>query len=485
MDSDSALGRIKMKTAKVLIPLFLILTIWVPVSQAQWQLVWSDEFDAGIGSDWVFETGMGEWGWGNNELQYYRSENAVVENGALRIQARLESYGGASYTSARMKTQGNASWRYGKIEARIAMPRFMGVWPAFWMLGESISSEGWPACGEIDIMEHINTENIVYGAAHWDYNGQADYNGDISASVTDYHVYAIEWDAQYIRWFLDGNQYLEMYIGGGINGTEEFHKNAFIILNMAIGGTWPGYTIDESAFPANMYVDYVRVYQQNADTSTDIATLYQHCGYGGYAVNLDEGSYTSSQLKALGMVDNDLSSIKVMDGYQVTLYQNDNFLGASLVKTADDDCLVDDDFNDTTSSVVVSKASSAVWSLTIEAEDYADMYGIETESCDEGGLNVGYIDTGDWMAYSSITIPETGIYTVAYRVAALNDGGRLSLDLNAGSIALGELAIPATGAWQNWATIQHTVYINAGTYNVGIYAQQGGWNLDFITISRQ
>jgi beta-glucanase (GH16 family) len=244
-----------------------MLMIWVPASHADWQLVWNDEFDGSIGPDWVFETGMGDGGWGNNELQYYRAENASVENGALKIQARQESYGGASYTSARMKTQGNASWKYGKIEARIAMPRFMGVWPAFWMLGDSIASEGWPACGEIDIMEHINDEYMVYGAAHWDDNGQADYGGSTSATVNDYHVYSIEWDDQYIKWFLDGSQYHEIYIGGGINGTEEFHEPAFIILNMAIGGNWPGFTIDDSAFPADMYVDYVRVYQKTADTS--------------------------------------------------------------------------------------------------------------------------------------------------------------------------------------------------------------------------
>jgi hypothetical protein len=382
-----------------------------------------------------------------------------------------------------MKTQGHKSWKHGRIEARIAMPRFMGVWPAFWMLGDNITSVGWPACGEIDIMEHINNENIAYGAAHWYFNGQADYSGDTSATVTDYHVYAIEWDDQYIQWFVDGGKFHEINIDGGINGTEAFHKKFFILLNMAIGGTWPGYNIDNSAFPANMYVDYVRVYQATSDTS-DIATLYQHCNYDGYAVGLDEGSYTLSQLQALGAVNDDLSSIKVQPGYRVTLYQDNNFQGASLVKTADDSCFVNDGFNDIVSSVVVSKASSA-WSVTLEAEDYSAMSGIDTETCAEGGSNVGWIDTGDWMAYNSITIPETGAYTVAYRVAGLNDGGRLSLDLNAGSIVLGALDIPSTGDWQNWTTVQHTVNIDAGTYNVGIYAAQGGWNINWFRIARE
>lgn len=230
--------------------------------QAQWTLVWQDEFNGSIGPDWVYETGTGSGGWGNNELQYYRQQNATVNNGHLVITARNQNFGGMNYTSARMKTQGKKSWKYGRIEARISMPSFSGVWPAFWMLGDNISSVGWPSCGEIDIMEHINTEQSTHGTIHWqDHNGNyANYGGSTGVNITQFHVYAIEWNDQSIKWFLDGNQYHEVNIAGGINGTSEFHNNFFIILNMAIGGNWPGFNINNSAMPAEMRVDYVRVY---------------------------------------------------------------------------------------------------------------------------------------------------------------------------------------------------------------------------------
>ncbi|MBN1597965.1 MAG: AbfB domain-containing protein [Bacteroidales bacterium] len=244
---------------------FLVFAIFAITLKGQtWQVVWADEFNGSIGPDWVYDIGTGSGGWGNNELQYYRSQNASVVNNALQIQARLESYGGMAYTSARMKTQGRRSWRYGRVEARIQLPSFTGSWPAFWMLGDNIGSVGWPACGKIDIMEHVNTEGVTYGTIHWDYNGYASYSGSTGVNVTAYHVYRIDWDANSIKWFVDGAQFHEANIANSINGTNEFHNNFFILLNMAIGGNWPGFTIDNNAFPANMRVDWVRVSQQTS-----------------------------------------------------------------------------------------------------------------------------------------------------------------------------------------------------------------------------
>lgn len=230
-----------------------------------WQLVWADEFDNGISSDWVFEIGNGAGGWGNNELQYYRRENATVQNGRLIITARRENFGGFNYTSARMKTQGRKNFRYGRIEARIAMPSSMGLWPAFWMLGSNITSVGWPASGEIDIMEHVNADPEIHGTIHWqDQNGNyANYGGSVNTNVTNFHNYSIEWDANAIRWYLDGVQYHEVNIANGINGTSEFHNDFFLLLNLAIGGNWPGFNVDNNALPATMQVEYVRVYQNN------------------------------------------------------------------------------------------------------------------------------------------------------------------------------------------------------------------------------
>jgi beta-glucanase (GH16 family) len=448
-----------------------------------WQLVWSDEFDGSIKPDWVFETGNGSGGWGNNELEYYRRENAGIENNALVITARREDFGGFRYTSARMKTQGIRTFKYGKIEARMKLPSFMGAWPAFWMLGANLPQVGWPDSGEIDIMEHVNNEDRTYGTIHWrDNNGNyAQYGGNTAISVADWHLYTVEWDANAIRWYVDGNKFHEANIQNSVNGTEEFHRDFFLLLNFAIGGNWPGFNVDESRLPAKMEVDYVRVYSAGAG-GNGVATGFQHCNYGGYAVALPEGSYTLSQLQARGIQNDVLSSLRVTAGYQATLYQDDNFTGPGLTKSADTACLVDDGFNDRATSLVIARANQP-WALTLEAENFSAQNGVQVEACSEGGSNVGWIETGDWMSYNTIAFPASGSYRVEYRVASPS-GGALSLDLNAGGILLGQAQVPATGGWQNWTTVAHTVTVAAGTYNLGVYAQQGGWNINWIRITR-
>lgn len=227
-----------------------------------YQLVWSDEFN-GTSVDpnnWVFETGGG--GWGNNELEYYQSSNATVSNGNLIITAKKQRVGANQYTSARMKTQGKHEWTYGKMEARIKIPRVQGLWPAFWMLGSNINTVSWPQCGETDIMEHINTDNLIYGTIHWYNNGNASYGGNTSiANADSFHVYDVVWDTASITWHIDGVQFFTANIANNINNTGAFHLPFFIILNLAVGGNWPGNTIDNTKLPASMYVDYVRVYQ--------------------------------------------------------------------------------------------------------------------------------------------------------------------------------------------------------------------------------
>ncbi|AGF56052.1 beta-glucanase (GH16 family) [Clostridium saccharoperbutylacetonicum] len=257
-----------------------MLGIIVPGEEAKaadtsWNLAWSDEFNGNTINtrNWTYDTGTGSGGWGNNELEYYtnRPENARIENGNLVIEARKESYGGMGYTSARMKTQALKSFTYGKVEARMKLPAGQGIWPAFWMLGENIPQVSWPACGEIDIMEHINNEPYTHGTIHWDTNGHAEY-GKVTPNidVTQYHVYSIEWDKNAIKWLVDGTQYLEANIANNINGTDEFHKPFFILFNLAVGGNWPGNPNGTTVLPAKMYVDYVRVYQQGS--TTDIPT---------------------------------------------------------------------------------------------------------------------------------------------------------------------------------------------------------------------
>jgi beta-glucanase (GH16 family) len=249
-----------------------------PVTQQN--IVWSDEFNGSSinTGNWAFETGGG--GWGNNELENYtsRTNNARIVNGQLVIEADQESYGGSSYTSARMKTQGKCSWTYGRIEARIKIPRGQGIWPAFWMLGADIGSVSWPTCGEIDIMENIgktSDQGTVHGTIHGpqlggDYNGGGGVSGtytlpDGAALADDFHIYAVEWTPSRIAWFLDSNQYFAATpasLPGG--STWVFTQPQFILLNLAVGGNWPGNPDGTTIFPQQMVVDYVRVYQQTA-----------------------------------------------------------------------------------------------------------------------------------------------------------------------------------------------------------------------------
>ena len=236
------------------------------------QYLWHDEFD-GESIDlnkWTFDIGTGASGWGNNEWEYYtdRKENAYIKDGVLHIRAQKEDYEGQKYTSARMLTKGKFSFKYGTVEARIALPTGKGIWPAFWMLGENFDTVGWPACGEIDIIEAVNTENKIYGTNHWangsEYatygNNTGNYRDQkIELNITQFHTYKFTWDEKYIRMFVDDFMYHEILIENNEGDTEEFHKPFFFLLNVAVAGNWPGFEVDDSQFPNEMLVDYIRV----------------------------------------------------------------------------------------------------------------------------------------------------------------------------------------------------------------------------------
>ncbi|EGG35192.1 ricin-type beta-trefoil lectin domain protein [Paenibacillus sp. HGF5] len=263
--------------------LFSLLVVLLPVNKTNaapsWNLVWSDEFNGTSlnRSNWTPEIGTGSGGWGNNELQYYtdRAQNVQVTGGNLVITAQKESYGGMNYTSARIKTQDLKSFTYGKVEARIKLPSGQGLWPAFWMLGSNISTVGWPKSGEIDIMERVNLNPYVNGTVHWDAGGHAEF-GRVSGNLdfSQFHVYSIEWDSKYIRWFVDGQQFNEFYIENGTGNTEEFQRPFFLLLNLAVGGNWPGSPNNSTPFPSQMLVDYVRVYQDTGASNVISDGIY-------------------------------------------------------------------------------------------------------------------------------------------------------------------------------------------------------------------
>ncbi|MBK8969684.1 MAG: glycoside hydrolase family 16 protein [Saprospiraceae bacterium] len=243
--------------------------------QRNWQLVWSDEFDGASGTSpdpakWVFDIGTGSNGWGNQELQYYtgRPENASMDGaGNLLITARRETFSGAPFTSARIKTQGLFAQAYGRFEARLKTPYGPGLWPAFWLLGADIETVEWPQCGEIDIMELRGQEpNIINGTVHGPgYSGGAAitqsfalFNDRFDA---DFHRYAIEWGKDYIDYFVDDTLY-QRITPDDLPGEWVFDDPFFIILNVAVGGTYVGFPTSQTPFPQQMTVDYVRVYRE-------------------------------------------------------------------------------------------------------------------------------------------------------------------------------------------------------------------------------
>lgn len=249
----------------------------------QWILVWSDEFNAPNESPvdstkWGFDIGAERWG--NQELEYYtdRPQNSRIENGNLVIEARAEKYKGAAdvmkdYTSARIKTVGKFSRTYGRFEARIKIPYGQGLWPAFWMLGVDIDKVGWPACGEIDIMENIGKEpSVNHGSIHGPaYTGEDGIEAHTSLSggrklSDDFHVYAVEWVRDEVRFYLDDQLYATQTRASLKPGQKwVFDHPFFLLLNVAVGGDWPGSPDAATVFPQAMLVDYVRVYARPAE----------------------------------------------------------------------------------------------------------------------------------------------------------------------------------------------------------------------------
>jgi beta-glucanase (GH16 family) len=245
-------------------------------------LVWSDEFSSADGSPpdstkWTYD--LGGSGWGNQELESYtsRSQNVQIQNGNLVITAIQENYIGAdgiarNYTSARLKTQSLFTQAYGRFEARIKIPKGQGIWPAFWMLGNDITQNGWPKCGEIDIMENIGREpGIIHGSLHGPSSTAP--TSDLTATVPlpvgqnysdHFHIYAIEWEPGTVRFYVDSNNYATFtQAQWPAGGPWVFDHPFFIIMNLAVGGVWAGSPDASTQFPQQMLVDYVRVYTKN------------------------------------------------------------------------------------------------------------------------------------------------------------------------------------------------------------------------------
>ena len=259
-----------------------LLLVWLAPSlrAVEWEPVWSDEFNyQGLPdpAKWDYEDGFLR----NHEAQFYtrsRPENARVENGCLILEARKEHFqipagsrnaNGrqfADYTAASLVTKGRQSWTYGRLEMRARLPQGKGVWPAFWTLGANIDQAGWPACGEIDIMEFVGHDpNLIYGTSHYRIDGKHASDGDHTAAELthgDFHIYAVEWEREKIDFYVDDHLYHTTSVDrAGAGADNPFRRPQYLLLNFALGGDWGG-PIDDSILPQQYLIDYVRVFQK-------------------------------------------------------------------------------------------------------------------------------------------------------------------------------------------------------------------------------
>ena len=236
----------------------------VPQTKDGMKLVFDDEFNyKGLPDATKWNYDVGGDGFGNNEAQFYtekRLENARAENGNLIIEGRKENWEKSKYTSARLVTKGKFSFKYGRVDIRAKLPSGGGTWPALWMLGDNITSAGWPACGEIDIIEHVGNQlNKIYATLHHPNHSGANGDGgtvNISNATSEFHIYSLDWSSNQIKFYVDN----QLFYTFANNSNLPFNQNFFLIMNVAMGGNFGG-TVDSNFTSSSMEIDYVRVYQ--------------------------------------------------------------------------------------------------------------------------------------------------------------------------------------------------------------------------------
>ncbi len=391
---------------------FTSLTI-APAAHAQLELVWADEFDAPLNTNiWEHQIGRGEAyglpaGWGNNEQQYYTDQifNSFTNSGQLHIVAQQIPFGGAPYSSARIRTLGSFDVRYGRIEARMKLPKGQGLWPAFWMLPTNSPYGGWASSGEIDIMESVNQMNRIHGTLHfgspWPNNTSA--GGTLQDGTDfsqDFHIYSVDWNPDSFSWSVDGQVYRTVTSGAWFsseatgNPRAPFDSPFHILLNVAVGGQFPGDPDGTASFPQQMVVDWVRVYRERQTAYAGAA----HAVPGRVeAEDFDEG-YP-------GEAFNDCDA-----GNNGGAYRPDS--------------------------------------------------DVDIEASTEGGFNIGWLCEGEWLEYS-VDVASPGTYTLRARVASPTTGGALRFESDGADIS-GVLSFGATGGWQNWTTIETQVELAPG-----------------------
>jgi len=500
-------------------------------AMADMALVWSDEFNGTSldHSNWTMDIGNGcpeNCGWGNNELEYYRAQNVTVSDGNLILTTREESYAGYNYTSGKVHTRDKQYFLYGRIEIRAKIPTGGGMWPAFWMMPQADVYGGWASSGEIDIMESANATTEIGGAIH--FGGSWPDNTHLSGSYSmgggnfadSFHIYAVEWEPDTIRWYVDGVLYFmlsstQWYSGGAPgNPRAPFDQDFYIILNAAIGGNYTGCLTPDcisASLPQEYLIDYVRVYQESSNIAPTVTITSPISGQNPPAGNITITATTSDE-----------------DGYveKVEFYSGDTFLGEDTTEpfsylwtSVPDGCYsitakaIDDVGSFGTDTVDITVGSGCgqepcpgtppVLPAKIEAEDfdiggegvaYHDVFpgnnggqyrlseDVDIENCHDtgGGYSVGWISQDEWLEYT-VNVPTAGEYNIETRVASLSGGGVFHMEFD-GVDKTGDILVPQTNGWQTWETVSTTVTLDAGLQVMKFVATSSGFNVNYFDL---
>ncbi|SDL36230.1 Por secretion system C-terminal sorting domain-containing protein [Catalinimonas alkaloidigena] len=507
--------------------LCLLLGTVPPLAAQDYQLVWADEFDADTvdQTKWSFQLGDGTdvglpAGWGNNELEYYRAENATVADGMLTITAKQESFEGYDYTSARLRTLGKGDWTFGRMEMRAKLPVGQGIWPAFWMLPSDSPYGGWAASGEIDIMEYTGDEpNRAFGTLHYGgpwpnnvYSGN-DFFLTEGTFPEAFHVFAIEWEYGAIRWYVDDSLYAtqtDWYSTAGPYPAP-FDVDFHIVLNLAVGGNLPGNPDESTVFPQQYMIDYVRVYQKEQAAPTVMLTSPADSAMlePGSAVTLtadvvSEGVVRSVQFfQGDGLLGEDAEAPYelTVEGIAAGCYE--------LIATVTDD--LGQTGADTLHVTVGAECVQAPYLMRpaplpgrIEAENfdlggegtgyhesdetnltgvYRTGEGVEVDAVQDGGAGyaVAGIQAGEWLSYT-VEVAEAGEYDLQLRVAAADSG--------AVAIAFGEatpmdtLRFAGTGGNNQWKTVGvNRLMLEAGVQTLWLTMLQSDFRINYVAVT--
>lgn len=497
-------------------------------AHATWSLVWADEFNGAAlnTADWNYDTGTGcpnLCGWGNNELEYYRSQNVAVTGGNLVITAKAESFGGSGFTSGKITTSGKHAFTYGRIEMRAKLPTGGGMWPAFWMMPQSNVYGGWASSGEIDIMEAANGTTSVGGTIHYGgtYPNNTSSGGSYSIGGANFanafHVYAVEWTPDTLRWSVDGATYFtstsaQWYSGGApANPRAPFDQPFYILLNLAVGGNYTGCTSAgcvTAALPQQYLVDYVRVYADIVNTPPTVA-ITSPTGGTVPAGNITIDATASDS-------DGSIAKVEFYNGftylgeataapYSFTWNSVANGCYDLNVRAIDNQGGVATSHVDLTVGTGCGQAPylGAPFALPtrVQAEAYdaggegvayhdvdaansGGQYrpgeGVDLEACTDtgGGYDLGWIRPSEYVEYT-LDAPGAGTYPINVRVASQSAGGTFRLEFN-GHDATGNVVVPVTGGWQTWTTVATTATLAAGTQVMRFVPLGGEFNVNWF-----